>query len=289
MTDLFRLDNDILSVSIAAQGAEPVSLQTGGQELLWQAGPEWKRHAPVLFPIVGRLAGDTLRHGGRSYTMTQHGFARDRRFDWLERSETGCRLVLHSDADTLTRFPFPFALEINYRLSGPLLQVDYAIRNPGRDVLPVSIGAHPAFRWPLCDGIAPEAHRLVFEHDEPAPSRRVRDGLLTPEALPSPILGRVLPLDPALFVDDAVILDRPASSSVRFEADGAPVSLTVGWHGMRALGIWSKPGAAFLCIEPWHGLASPEGFDGAFTNKPELLHVAPGDTATLGWWIRVGS
>ena len=60
--------------------------------MLWQAGPVWPRHAPVLFPIVGRLKDDRLRHQGKSYHLPQHGFARDRRFAWLNRSATACRL-----------------------------------------------------------------------------------------------------------------------------------------------------------------------------------------------------
>ncbi|RWX59596.1 aldose 1-epimerase family protein, partial [Mesorhizobium sp. M4B.F.Ca.ET.089.01.1.1] len=83
--DSLTLHGDGISATIVRQGAELVSLRDSeGTELLWQAGPAWKRHSPVLFPIVGRLKGDQLRHRGRSYPMTQHGFARDRRFAWTE-------------------------------------------------------------------------------------------------------------------------------------------------------------------------------------------------------------
>ncbi len=286
---MHRLGNDRLDVTVAADGAELVSLRTEtGHELLWQAGPEWPRHAPVLFPIVGRLAGDTLRHDGRTMRMTQHGFARDRCFAWLERNADGCRLVLEDDADTRAMFPFPFRLEVGYRLQGDRLAVDYTLRNPGDAVLPASLGAHPAFRWPLANGIDPLAHRLVFAEDEPAPVRRVSGGLLRPDAEPSPIRGRVLTLRPELFRDDALILDRLASRSLRYEADGGGPALELSWHGMRQLGIWSKPGAAFLCIEPWHGLADPVGYEGDFADKPFLMHVPPGEAVRLGWevWVQ---
>lgn len=83
--DSLTLHGDGISATIVGQGAELVSLRNAeGTELLWQAGPEWRRHSPVLFPIVGRLKGDQLRHRGQSYAMTQHGFARDRRFAWAE-------------------------------------------------------------------------------------------------------------------------------------------------------------------------------------------------------------
>jgi galactose mutarotase-like enzyme len=285
---LHRFGNDRLEVAVKAEGGELVSLRIrGGAELLWQAGPEWPRHAPVLFPVVGRLANDTLRHDGRTFRMTQHGFARDRRFDWLARDADGCRLLLRDDDATRAIYPFRFALEIAYRLQGDVLQVEYCLRNPGDVVLPASLGAHPAFRWPLADGIAKRAHRLVFDHDETAPIRRVENGLLRAQAEPSPIAGRILALDEGLFDEDAVILDQLASHSLIYMADETAPVLTIGWHGMTQLGIWSKPGADFLCIEPWHGLASPAGFDGPFTDKPHLLHLAPGAEVRPGWSVRV--
>ncbi len=282
---MHRFGNDRLRVAVRAEGAELTSLRTGaGEELLWQAGPEWPRHAPVLFPIVGRLAGDTLRHGGRAMRMTQHGFARDRRFDWLAREEHGCRLLLEDDAESRAMFPFGFRLEVGYRIEGERLAVEYGLRNTGTDVLPASLGAHPAFRWPLRDGLDPLAHRLVFAESEPAPIRRVAGGLLRPDAEASPILGRTLALRPELFADDALILDRPASRSVTYGIEGGPM-LEVAWHGMTQLGIWSKPGAAFLCIEPWHGLADPVGYDGDFADRPFLMRLRPGEAARLGWSV----
>ncbi len=281
-----RFGNETLEVAVKADGAELTSIRTAaGRELLWQAGPEWPRHAPVLFPIVGRLAGDTLRHQGRSSRMTQHGFARDRRFAWADRGPAGCRLVLSDDAQSRAIYPFGFRLEIEYRLQAARLAVEYRLVNTGTERLPASLGAHPAFRWPLADGVAKPAHRLVFAEPEPAPTRRVEGGLLRAEAEPSPIAGRVLALDEALFTDDALILERPASRSVTFEAEGVADAIEVAWHGMAQLGIWSKPGADFLCIEPWRGLASPAGFDGDFADKPFLMQIEPGAQATLGWSV----
>jgi galactose mutarotase-like enzyme len=285
-----------LRAIVNADGAELSSLRaesgaSGARELIWQAGPAWPRHAPVLFPIVGRLPDDTLRVDGASYRMTQHGFARDRRFDFTGRDAHGCRLALSDDAGTRALFPFPFRLEIAYAATDEGLSVEYALHNPGQAILPASLGAHPAFNWPLVPDVAVRDHRLVFEQDEPAPIRRVAGGLLRPDAEPSPVRDRVLPLDPALFDADAVILDAPNSRSVRFEA-GHAGGIEVSWHGMPQLGIWTKPGgpdagAGFLCIEPWAGLSTPDGFTGEFRDKPHLMHVPPGDTVRLGWDVRV--
>src|SRR5258707_1780581 len=106
-----------LTATIKAQGAELSSLKdAAGVEFIWQAGPAWPRHAPLLFPIVGRLVNDEMRHRGRTYRMTQHGFARDSRFAWAERSDNSCTLVLEDSEATRALYPFTFRLVVTYTL-----------------------------------------------------------------------------------------------------------------------------------------------------------------------------
>ena len=281
------MSNGTLSAEVKADGAELCSLRdAGGAEVLWQADPIWPRHAPVLFPIVGRLKDDTLRHEGRAHRLTQHGFARDKRFAWLNRSATACRLVLHEDAETRAAYPFAFRLEIAYALDDDAIEQRFTVTNPGRGVLPASLGAHPGFAWPLTDGVDKTAHLLEFAELETAPVRRLADGLLRGQSEPTPIAGRTLALEPALFAADAVILPDPASRSVRYTAPGAP-AIEVAWEGFRQLGLWSRAEGDFLCIEPWHGTASPADFDGEFLDKPGLMLIPPGERRTLSIRIRV--
>lgn len=283
------LHADGISATIVGQGAELVSLRDAeGTELLWQAGPAWRRHSPVLFPIVGRLKGDQLRHRGQNYPMTQHGFARDRRFAWAEQRPSSCTLVLTDDAESRIHYPFAFRLAVSYSLASRQLGVTFEVANTGDEMLPASIGAHPAFNWPLLQELPKEAYRLTFADNEPAPIRRLKDGLMVPTPQPTPIQGRTLALSELLFDDDAVILDRPASTSVRYAADRGP-AIAISWHGFNELGIWSKPGGApFLCIEPWHGVASPVDFDGEFTDKPGVMLIEPGAKRTLTYRIAIG-
>jgi galactose mutarotase-like enzyme len=280
--DRFTIGNGRVMATIKADGAELCSLRNAdGQEVLWQAGPDWPRHAPILFPIVGRLKNDLLTHRGQTYPMTQHGFARDQRFVWTAREKTLCALSLRDSEASRAKYPFAFRLDVSYAVEGDELVIGYAISNPGDEMLPASIGAHPAFQWPLAEGVAKEAHRITFETPEPAPIRRLDGGLLLPDAEPTPVQGTQLPLSETLFADDAMIFDHIASTSLRYAAPGTPV-ITFAWDGFPQLGIWSKPsGAPFLCIEPWHGYASPIDFDGEFADKPGVMHIAAGATRSL--------
>jgi len=277
-----------ISAAVLAQGAELCSLRDmEGHERLWQAGPLWPRHAPVLFPIIGRLPGDTLHHDGQDYHLGQHGLARDCRFTWLDRSDTVCRLVLEDSTQTRALYPFAFRLELTFSLTDDSLEVHHRVSNPGDVVLPASLGGHPAFMWPTVPDAPRDAHRLLFAEPEPAPIRRISQGLLLPDTLPTPINGRELLLRDSLFDADAVILDHPASRSVRFGAPGHP-GLEVSWDGFHELGIWSKPGGApFLCIEPWYGFTSPQDFKDDFVRKPGLMLIPPGENRELSWRVKM--
>ena len=276
-----------MRASVLAKGAELSALHGAGADVLWPGEAPWLRHAPNLFPIVGRLQDDTLRHDGATYRLTQHGFARDRVFDWTRRDADGCTLVLRDDAATRALYPFPFVFEIDYAITGDRLDITFRVENPGAGVLPASFGAHPAFRWPLRPEIDKTAHSLTFAQAEPAAIRRVAGGLLLAERFASPVEGCSLPLHDGLFAADAIILEQPASRWVRYTAPGAPV-VEVSWDdGFPSLGIWSRPDAALLCIEPWHGMSSPAGWDGEFMDKPGIMQIEPGGSRTARHSIRV--
>lgn len=285
--DRITIGDGRLSASIKLHGAELCSVKdASGREMLWQAGPAWPRHAPVLFPIVGRLAHHRLRHNGQDHSLTQHGFARDRLFTATSQDAHSCTLTLQDDDATRALYPFAFRFSLSFSVADGLLTIAYRCDNTGRETLPVNMGAHPAFIWPLADGIAKSAHVLTFEQEEDAPIPRLRDGLLGPAIHPSPIVNRVLQLDEQLFATDAIILPEINSRSVRFTAPGAP-GIEMTWQGFPAFGIWMRPPGDFLCLEPWHGMASPQGFEGEITDKPGVALLPPGQTLAARFTIRI--
>ncbi|MGC2031075.1 MAG: aldose 1-epimerase family protein [Steroidobacteraceae bacterium] len=268
-----NLSSGGLSAEINPIGAQLSTLRDpAGRDLLWDGDPAiWNGRAPLLFPIVGALAGGTYRLGSKSYPLPRHGFARGKRFDVVESSPAAAMLRLKADQDSFKVYPFHFELEIRFALDGPTLSVTTWICNADDADMPASFGYHPAFRWPLPFGQARESHFVEFAGEEPDPMRRLNaDGLLTPVRHPTPIAHRRLALEDALFQDDVMIFDEVRSRLVIYGAETGP-RIQVSFTDSPYLGIWTKPRANFICIEPWHGIADPVGFDGDFTQKPGVF------------------
>jgi galactose mutarotase-like enzyme len=284
---MIEIASDALTARIAPLGAELVSLcDAQGRELMTDADPAfWTGHAPLLFPIVGRLEGDAYRVDGKQYALPQHGFARRREFAMVEQAANHARFRLEDDDATRAVYPFAFALDAVYTLTGNTLAIDITATNRGDADMPASFGFHPAFAWPLPFGQAREDHRIVFAKPEPAPLAAIAPGgRIAAEPRPSPLDGKVLRLDDALFEQDALVWDRLESQSVRYDGGTGP-GLEIGFAGMPRLGIWTKPGARFVCVEPWHGIADPDGFAGEIWDKPGMLRFAPGETRSFGMQV----
>jgi galactose mutarotase-like enzyme len=255
---------------------------SSGRDLLWNGDPAfWTGRAPILFPIVGELAGGQYRLGAKSYTLTRHGFARGKPFEVIAKNAASATFRLKADDSTLAVYPFQFELDVRFAVHGATLTLTSSIRNLGASSMPASIGYHPGLRWPLPFGRERAAHFIEFANEEPAPMRTLtKAGLVAPEPAATPIEGKRLVLKDELFTNDALIFDRINSRYVTYGAADGP-RIRVGFPDSPYLGVWTKPGGApFICIEPWHGMADPEGFKGDFTVKPGVFLVTPGGVHT---------
>ncbi|MET0589354.1 MAG: aldose 1-epimerase family protein [Novosphingobium sp.] len=277
MADFISIASDRLTARINPLGAELWSLtDTTGREYMTDADPAfWTGHAPLLFPIVGALNGGRYRLDGREYPMPKHGFARASHFTCVEASESRALFRLSDCKESRTVYPFSFELLMGFRLRDWTLEMEATVRNTGDTGLPFSFGFHPAFAWPL-PGADKAAHRVTFAEPEPQPIRCIdADGLVLPEAKTSPVQERVIAPDASMFEADALIWDRLNSRALIFGAGEGP-SLDIAFPDTPMLGIWQKPGANYLCIEPWQGIADPQGFDGDFRDKPGVITISPG-------------
>lgn len=272
-----------LGAHVSTLGAELVRLtDAAGTDLQWSGDPAvWSGRAPILFPVIGLLVGGRYRFDGVDYAMPKHGFARHSTFGIVARAPDGATLRLVASAATRAIYPFAFRLDIGFALAGATLRVSAAIANLDDRPMPASFGFHPALRWPLPYGEPREDHAIRFARDEPAPVRRIdRDGFLTPEPVPTPVIGDTLALRDALFADDALIFDALRGRAVSYGATRGP-RLAVAFEDFPTLGVWTKPGAGFVCIEPWQGCSDPAGFAGDIRDKPGIVMIAPGATRTM--------
>jgi len=278
MTERLSISSGELTARINPLGAELWSLtDRDGREYMTDADPAfWTGHAPLLFPIVGALNAGRYRLGQVAYELPKHGFARHSLFECLDLREDEATFRLVDSEETRRVYPFAFAFDMTFRLDGPTLRMAATVTNRGDEAMPFSFGFHPAFAWPLPGG-AKDAHRIVFAEDEPQPIRRIDppSGLLLPEPQASPVAGRSLTPEAALFEADALIWDELNSRALTYGAPGG-AQLDIAFPDTPMLGVWQKPGAAYLCIEPWQGIADPERYAGDFRDKPGVVSLPRG-------------
>ena len=273
------ISSDQLTAGISAFGAELQYLTDAeGRELQWDGDPAfWRGRAPILFPVIGVLEQGCYRLDGISFPMPKHGFARHSTFDIVDCSSDAVTLRLVANDATRAIYPFWFRLDIRFSVSNGTLTLAAAIANLGDAPMPASFGFHPALRWPLPFGEPREGHDIRFEHSEPAPIRRIdAAGFLLPESQATPVVGDVLLLCDELFVEDALIFDALESRKVSYGALTGP-RVVVEFADFPTLGVWTKPGAGFICIEPWQGFSDPMGFAGDIRAKPGIVEIEPGE------------
>ena len=278
MTDLVTIRSIALTAQINPLGAELTHLRdAGGRELMTDADPAfWTGHAPILFPVIGMPFEETIRVDGTAYPMKKHGFARRSLFEVIEAAEDRVTFALTDSAETRAAYPFAFRLELTYRIEGATLWIEARIANPADTPLPASFGFHPAFAWPLPYGEDRAAHRILFDADEPDALRTIAaDGTIAEARRPSPLDGRELALRDDLFTEDALVWDHIRSQGVTYGAANGP-QLRIAFPETPMLGVWTKPGAAYVCVEPWHGIADPEGYTGEYRDKPGVFEVPAG-------------
>ena len=285
------LSNDKITLQIADKGAELVSIVANETEYLWQADPQfWARHSPVLFPIVGRLWDNKYRNDGVWYEMKQHGFARDSEFQPVYEEENALIYALESNEETRKQYPFPFVLQIGYRLKENRIEVMWTVENTGNKEMHFQIGAHPAFYYRKFDPATDERGFLDFgteiktlEYLSPTEkgcvsgkhrTLHLKDGLME-------LTRRTFDCDTYMFDNHQVrkitLKDKELRPYISLEFSSPLVA------------IWSpsavNPKVPFVCIEPWYGRCDQVGYRGEFKDREWMQHLSPGKNFSAGYSI----
>jgi len=244
------ISNKILSASIKHAGAELFSLiDNQTKEYMWNGNPDfWPKHSPILFPIVGSLKDDTYNFSEKDYHLSRHGFARDKEFELIEKTESSATFSLSYNEETLQKYPFKFELQIIYNLEENKLNIGYKVINKGETQLPFSIGAHPAFSLPE----EFSNYSIQFEKEEQLEYSLLEDGLISNTTATLETSNNTVSLNYKLFENDALVFKALESNTLTILENSKPY-LKVDFEDFPSLGIWTKENAPFICIEPWFG------------------------------------
>lgn len=301
--------NIIQQIKVSPHGAELTNLVANGREYLWQGDARyWGRRAPILFPIVGRLADDILRIDGKEYTMKQHGFARDKEFVPLQLTTTydfynGFRNIptnepifmqmLHDEP--IENYPYDFDLKVRYAIYGNTLEIKWEVQNTDDKPMFFQIGAHPAFVLPNYDSTNVIHGYLRCYNSQgqmvlPVTTSHLEEGLRVLHE-PKEVENKkgMIPITNTLFANDAILLDGGNITSVGLLDNKEKEILRVSCSQAEVFGLWApnKPGCPFVCIEPWCGIADSSDFSGDVSERECIHKLVSGTLFTFSYSIQI--
>ena len=267
------ISNSHLTATINTLGAELISLVKNNKNYIWQVDETyWNKTSPILFPIVGRLKNDSYLFNGKKYQLPRHGFARNLEFSFDKKSDSQVILELNETEETKAMYPFTFKLFVAYTLIGNELVMEYFVRNQSDEVLPFSIGAHPAF---AIEGNF-ENYSLQFNKKDLFETHHLENESFNGKTTLVDTINNSIALNYALFEKDALVFKQLNSNEVTLKNKDKAI-LKVNYDHFPYLGIWTKQNAPFLCIEPWCGLADDINHNGNLEEKEGMNHLPAGE------------
>jgi galactose mutarotase-like enzyme len=279
------LTNSKYSAKINSHGAELFSFKAfqNDQEYIWDGNPNyWAKHAPILFPIVGTLKNNTYYHNEKEYHLLRHGFARDMNFEVAHCSKTKVIFILKSNDETRDLYPFDFELQLIYTLIENKILLNYQVINCDSQSIPFSIGAHPAFA--LNEPF--ENYSLAFNRQETLASSILENDLISNRSLEIELQNKILPLHYSLFENDALVFKTIHSREITILKENYPY-VRITFEDFNNLGVWTKVGAPFICIEPWLGYADSIDATGNLFEKEGILTLNKNETFEAQFSIEI--
>lgn len=277
---LFTAENEYVSISVKQMGAELSSFKSKetGIEYLWQGNPDvWAGQSPILFPIVGQVYQNKFRVDGKEYEMQRHGIARRRNFELKEQGDGYLILTQSWNEDSLKQYPFKYIYDIEFRLEGKKLTVTSTIKNDDDRTIYFSIGAHPGFNCKIGD-------RLEFEENETLKCEKITpDAMLDGKFYPTLTDSKRFDITADVFADDAHILSGFKSDTVYLRSDFRPQVIKFWFGKAPYLGLWAKPGADYVCIEPWYGLNDAPVYKEDFSQKRDIQKITTDEEFVFPW------
>ena len=275
------IENDKLILGVKEFGCEIATIKSKatGYEFMWQGNPDiWGGQAPILFPIVGRLIDDKYTLGGKEYEMPKHGFARKMPWEFLGADYNSMSFRLCDTAETREIYPFEFDLVVTYTLNDTTLAVSHNIKNKGENTMYFSIGAHPAFNCTIGDTLSFDENETLYTVKiDLEKSLRLPDKILVLENEKDIVVTK------DVFNEDALILSDIKSENITLNLSEGGRKILFNLGGAPYLGIWAKPGAPYVCIEPWYGVNDSHVKKDDFSDKDAINSVDAGEIFNFTW------
>ena len=289
---MYELQNEFLSIKVNPIGAELSSLKSleTGIEHLWQGNPEfWASQSPNLFPVIGVLKNGEYIFDGKTYKMPKHGFIRyNEEIKFKEKTSNSLAFQLEYSEKTLEIYPFKFRFEISFILNKKSLEIKHQVFNLDEKPLYFSLGGHPAFNAPISKNEVYEDYYLEFDQ-----KMDLRTHVLSEDGLVSNNTEGILDnedkirLHKELFAKDALIFKNIRSKKVALKSKNSGAILSVEYPDFKNLGIWAKPGAPYVCIEPWLGIADIEGTDQNLKTKEGIEILETNKTFEASYTVNI--
>lgn len=289
------IENDFFKAEIDEQGAQLTHLyqKTDHYDYIWN-NDIWPKHAPVLFPAIGRSNKDSYLYKGTTYQMPQHGFVSDYTFNVLSKAKDTVTLQLTANSQTLQNYPFNFTLSITFKLQASGLHLQFSVINNDNQAMSFSLGSHPAFNVPIADQgeftdyqleITPQVKQLT-QFDiikKPYPFRQGTTSLV-----PNYQNG-IIKLDYQMFHKGLIIIENSGLESIKLSSQQSSHSIQLSLHDFRYVCLWTKEDAqaTFLCIEPFAGLPDIYGKPVDIMQKEGNDLLSPGESKNLQYDITI--
>ena len=286
----YVIKNECYEAVVSDLGAELISVKnTKGFEFLWQNNADfWDSHAPILFPVCGRLKDKGYSYNGTKYEMNSHGFARDMIFTVIETTESSISLALASNEQTKKIYPFDFELIATYALVGDRLNFIFTVKNCDTGTLPYMFGWHPGFNLPTDDSIDINDYKLYLGVNKLAWCKLQNGPFASPDRTPYELTSGFYPLSEREIYDNDTMIFEGHNNFANLSAGGS-FSVLMDWSdNLPELCIWKENSsdAKFLCIEPWTSLPGDGVTDEDF-NTRAMPRLAPNESETFTYSLKM--
>lgn len=280
---IFNAENNNFTLAVKEMGAELTSLKSkeSGFEFIWCGDTDiWYGQSPILFPIIGRLLDDKYMLDGKEYTMPKHGIVRKKPFKLIESTPDSLTFVQTDDDESKEAYPYEFELKVKFTLTQTGLSIDHTVTNKSNKVMYYSFGAHPGFNCEIGDYLEfSEAEKLVTERID-------HESILIEEKFPVDLDGNKLIITKDIFNNDALILSGYKSDSVTLKSDKHNRQVKFNFDSP-LLGIWAKPNAPYVCIEPWWGVNDNYDKKPDLSQKRGIMALEAQKSKTFSWTIEI--